>query len=44
MGNRRAFTALSAQLAAAPQHAAGLKEAAILLTAGERELGVTPPT
>ena len=44
MGNRRAFTALSAQLAAAPQHAAGLKEAAILLTAGERELGVTPPS
>ena len=43
MGNRRAFTALSARLAGRPQHAAGLQEAAILLTAGERELGV-PPT
>lgn len=42
-GNRRAFTALSQRLAGQPQHAAGLKEAAILLTAGERELGVQPP-
>ncbi len=38
--NRRAYTALAARLAGQPQHAAGLQEAAILLTAGERELGV----
>ena len=43
MGNRRAFTALSGRLAGQPQHAAGLQEAAILLAAGERELGVQPP-
>jgi len=38
--NRRAYTALAGRLAGQPQHAAGLQEAAILLTAGERELGV----
>lgn len=42
MGNRQAFTALARRLADQPQHAAGLQEAAILLAAGERELGVTP--
>ena len=42
MGNRRAFTAMAERLAQQPQHAAGLQEAAILLAAGERELGVTP--
>jgi len=41
-GNRRAYTALAARLAGQPQHQAGLQEAAILLSAGERELGVQP--
>jgi tetratricopeptide (TPR) repeat protein len=38
--DRRAFTALAARLAGEPQHAAGLQEVEILLTAGERELGI----
>jgi len=42
IGNRRAFTALAERLAGQAQHAAGLQEAAILLAAGERELGVAP--
>ncbi len=42
MCNRRAFTAMAERLAQQPQHAAGLQEAAILLAAGERELGVMP--
>ncbi|MCY1056684.1 hypothetical protein [Nannocystis sp. SCPEA4] len=39
MQNRRSFTALSERLAQRPEHAAGLQEVQILLTAGERELG-----
>ena len=39
-GNRRAYTALAQRLAGQRQHVSGLQEAAILLTAGERELGV----
>ncbi|WP_434421606.1 tetratricopeptide repeat protein [Nannocystis pusilla] len=38
-GNRRAFTELSERLAPRAEHAAGLQEVAILLSAGERELG-----
>ncbi|MFY0537649.1 hypothetical protein [Nannocystis pusilla] len=37
--NRRAFTELSERLAPRTEHAAGLQEVAILLSAGERELG-----
>lgn len=37
--NRRAFTELSERLAQRAEHAAGLQEVAILLSAGERELG-----
>jgi tetratricopeptide (TPR) repeat protein len=37
--NRRAFTTLSERLAPRAEHAAGLQEVAILLSAGERELG-----
>jgi len=44
MGNRRTFTTLSQRLAGQPQQAAGLEEAAILLSAGERELDVQPAT
>ena len=43
MFNRRAFTALAERLAERPEHAAGLHEVAILLTAGERELGALRP-
>ncbi|MBZ5712847.1 hypothetical protein [Nannocystis pusilla] len=39
MQNRRSFTRLSERLAQRPEHAAGLQEVQILLTAGERELG-----
>ncbi|MDC0673599.1 hypothetical protein [Nannocystis radixulma] len=39
MQNRRSFTGLSERLAQRPEHAAGLQEVQILLTAGERELG-----
>ena len=42
LGNRRAYSALSARLAGQPKYQAGLQEAAILLSAGERELGVQP--
>ncbi|PCC70594.1 hypothetical protein SAMN02745121_05521 [Nannocystis exedens] len=43
--NRRAFTELSERLAQRAEHAAGLQEVAILLSAGERELGalLQPP-
>ncbi|MCY0991795.1 tetratricopeptide repeat protein [Nannocystis sp. ILAH1] len=37
--NRSAFTELSERLAQRAEHAAGLQEVAILLSAGERELG-----
>ena len=43
MLNRRAFTALAERLAGKPEHADGLQEVAILLTAGERELGALQP-
>jgi hypothetical protein len=43
MGNRTAYTALARRLGGQRQHAAGLQEAAILLAAGERELGVQAP-
>ncbi|WAS93565.1 tetratricopeptide repeat protein [Nannocystis punicea] len=43
--NRRVFTELSERLAQRSEHAAGLQEVAILLSAGERELGalLQPP-
>jgi tetratricopeptide (TPR) repeat protein len=42
MSNRQVFTALSERLAGQPQHADGLQEVAVLLGAGERELGIRP--
>jgi tetratricopeptide (TPR) repeat protein len=39
--NRRVFTALGERLKDQPQHADGLQEVAILLSAGERELGIS---
>ncbi|WP_434424099.1 hypothetical protein [Nannocystis pusilla] len=44
VSNRQAFTALSSRFAQLPQHAGGLREVEILLTAGERELGVSRPS
>ena len=41
--NRRTFTGLAQRLAGQPQHAEGLQQVAILLSAGERELGLAGP-
>lgn len=40
---RRTFDAFAGRLAQQPEHAAGLQEVSILLSAGERELGLSQP-
>jgi hypothetical protein len=42
MLDRSAFTALASRFATLPEHAEGLREVQVLLTAGERELGALP--